>query len=726
MFKKILILIFITLLPNLALSNNASDLFNNQEYDAAYRLAFADALSGDAESSFIIGQILIDGKGSSKKALSKGINFIKKAAENDYLKAVIFLAKAYEEGKYASKSTSRSLKYYEKCEKLGGSSKCSKKVDNFRKKTFGAVSKKSCVRYNKSSKKLADTIGRCILAGHLEGQAHEYFFKSFDNGNTNSFLNASSDILKKKTKSNFMKVIKRIPKFDRKASKKQKQKFKNVLLDYGYSNGKCGTAKNALGFSTKGDVPSCVLAAASGNQKAAQKAAIWWRDGLHGLPKSKSYYKKMINQAQDGAETDIAAILEVLKVDPREHFKKAKDYMLNNPMNTSLVAKAFKVELELLADKKHQEFASGTNDVATVLELVDWSVIDPEQLGKFIYYYYQDLSKIKELSTPEIKKNIEKIDFSEEMFIELVSQGKGAGKLSNEFLSDKIFTDCSAFEYVSKNKNLVPLKTLKSAQKVMFKQCKNTGSESKSMKALLLNGLDDLEPVKIPIEVLLSERLPCQSYSDFLQFKELPVPDDYFNIDFKKLNKKCSKFGIVSYSLAKIAFSNASQLDDKSEAEKEYDKAFKYSKKACNSDQVTGCELVASMIRQNISSAASQYSYNQRDAGAITFLEKGHKAGDIKSTAMLFDIYDQSFSKISNTKKALKLLDQLKESEDLAAEIRVKKECFRNRNLDVLKMLTQNCSPVCSFAKGSLENKKLDQGSISVLREIVKKEICER
>ena len=395
-------------------------------------------------------------------------------------------------------------------------------------------------------------------------------------------------------------------------------------------------------------------------------------------------------------------------------------------MNTALVAKAFKVELELLADKKHQQFASGTNDVATVLKLVDWSVIDPQKLGKFIYYYYKDLSKIRELSTSEIKNNIEKIDFTEEMFRELVSQGKGAGKLSNEFLADKIFTDCSAFEYVSKNSGLVPLKTLKSAQKVMFKQCKNTQSETKSMKALLLDGLDDLEAVKIPIEVLLSERKPCLNYSDFLLFKELPIPDDYFDVDFNKLNKKCSKFGIVSYSLAKIAFSNAQKLEDKEKAQKEYNQAFKYSQKSCNGDQSRGCELIASMIRNNQSSGAAQYSFNERDAAAIDFLEKGHKAGDIKSTAMLFDIYDQTFSNVGNSKRAIELLAQLRESEELPAEVRLQAECFKNRKLDLLKFVTQNCKKVCLYAKNTLANKSLDQGSVTALNSILKKEVCKQ
>ena len=62
------------------------------------------------------------------------------------------------------------------------------------------------------------------------------------------------------------------------------------------------------------------------------------------------------------------------------------------------------------------------------------------------------------------------------------------------------------------------------------------------------------------------------------------------------------------------------------------------------SDQSIGCELIASMIRDNKSSSASQFAYNDRDGAAISFLDRGHKAGDIKSTAMLFDIFDQSCS----------------------------------------------------------------------------------
>ena len=60
----------------------------------------------------------------------------------------------------------------------------------------------------------------------------------------------------------------------------------------------------------------------------------------------------------------------------------------------------------------------------------------------------------------------------------------------------------------------------------------------------------------------------------------------------------------------------------------------------------------------------------------------------------------------------------------MAAEIRVKAECFKNRKLDVLKLITQNCRPVCAWAKNTIDNKNVDQGSMSVLKYILKRQQC--
>ena len=112
-------------------AGEVNDLYENEQFDAAYRAGYAKALTGDAESKFIIGQIFLNGYGSSEQNTNKGLKFIKSAADEDeYLKAIIFLAKNYEEGEYTKKNDKLALKYYEKCSEAG-SSQCKKKRNKF-------------------------------------------------------------------------------------------------------------------------------------------------------------------------------------------------------------------------------------------------------------------------------------------------------------------------------------------------------------------------------------------------------------------------------------------------------------------------------------------------------------------------------------------------------------------------------------------------------------------
>ena len=83
MSKKLFILFFLIIFPNALFANNALEFYENEDYDSAYRAAYAEALSGDPESSFIIGKILIDGKGSAKEALDKIIDDWTEVFEDD-------------------------------------------------------------------------------------------------------------------------------------------------------------------------------------------------------------------------------------------------------------------------------------------------------------------------------------------------------------------------------------------------------------------------------------------------------------------------------------------------------------------------------------------------------------------------------------------------------------------------------------------------------------------
>ena len=66
MFYKLLIFIFISIHTFLLNANEAMKLFENEDYDASFRLSYSKALTGDKQSEYIIGRILIEGMGTSK------------------------------------------------------------------------------------------------------------------------------------------------------------------------------------------------------------------------------------------------------------------------------------------------------------------------------------------------------------------------------------------------------------------------------------------------------------------------------------------------------------------------------------------------------------------------------------------------------------------------------------------------------------------------------------
>jgi hypothetical protein len=686
MLKKLFILLFLFSFPNALLANNVSEFFENEDYDAAYRSGYAEALSGDAESSFILGKILIDGKGSANKNINKGIQFIISAAESDYLKAVIFLAEDYEEGKYTSKSSSKSLKYYEQCEKLGGPSSCNKKVTNLRKKSFGAISKKSCVRYNKKDKKNFYNIGQCIVRNYLEGNASSYFLKAFDNGNKGAYLLASERMLKEKD-INLMPLVKRIPEFKRQASKSQKAKFINQIKRYGYDGSFCGKPKNksskknmfAKPKTTGGNNAACALAAEAGDPIALPIAYEWWNNGLKGFPKAKQYAQQLMENLESNDDVDIASILRKFENDPKKHFNKAMEYIKSNPLASKIVGKELKLEIGLIANGDTLAFASEYRDIANVIEYIDWNAVNSKVLAKFYREYKVDLLEQEhdgELDTPRVKKNLKNIPFKTS-FVKTLGSLKDGGELAYNYLTSVIFDDCKALDYAQKNIDElnIPTELIQEAQSTLINKC-DLKVAKKSMKELLRTAKRDLDSVKIIIENKLNKkRLPCNDYNDFLKYNRNDPSD--FEINYDRNNEECATFPVVSYQLASKAYK-----------EEEYDQAYEYALKGCeNEDHPSkGCDLLAMMIIEGKPTVTSVMSDDEKMTEAIGYMTIGHEKEDINSTAFLHDIYNKPmlFSKYSDTKKAEELLLDLKTSKELSAKIQVQKDCF---TADPLKAL---------------------------------------
>lgn len=101
-----------------------------------------------------------------------------------------------------------------------------------------------------------------------------------------------------------------------------------------------------------------------------------------------------------------------MKSKPRERFNKIKEYIIDNPQNINIVAKALKFELELIAKGDALLFANSYLDLAYVIEFVDLSSVDKDILIKFYEIFTKDLKDQEhggELSKPSITKKINNI-----------------------------------------------------------------------------------------------------------------------------------------------------------------------------------------------------------------------------------------------------------------------------------------------------------------------------
>ena len=90
----------------------------------------------------------------------------------------------------------------------------------------------------------------------------------------------------------------------------------------------------------------------------------------------------------------------------------------------------------------------------------------------------------------------------------------------------------------------------------------------------------------------------------------------------------------------------------------------------------------------------------------INFLEKGHRTGDDKSSAMLYDLYNESvLSSNSDFKKAEEMIEYLSNKDSTAAIARLKIDCFSNRKMNIKDLIFKSCKSVCIWAAEALSNK---------------------
>ena len=708
------ILFFITFLFSIELqANKGLQLLVDENYDAAFRETYSSAISDDKIGQYVIGRILIEGLGSSEQDKKKGLSFLKLSAKQDYLKAILFLADNFYESEIVEQNLQQSLKYMKQAEKLGHKGYYNK-ITKLTAETTGALSKSSCLRYNKKDRKLADKIAVCINKGFIEGNALQYYLIAFDEGKSSALVNALRIALKQDNPDNLFRVTKRFHTFYKR--KKSLVSLVNIFKDAGFDYSVCGASVDEFGFENEEEINigHCILAALSGDKKAAADVAVWYRDGLNDLPRSKSMSEFFIEQAEKGGSNEaIGQLLKSYEINPKEHFQKIKSYS-SDMLLESIIADALKLEAELIAKEAYNEFAKNTQDIIFVLEKVNWKNLSDDVIAKIFIIYEKKLAK---KASFDLIDNIKLMPFKDSIY-EKISGDTGQKKASN-FLISRIEYDCNALDFALKNEGLVSAKKLQEAQIKISGKCSSSGV---SIDLLVQNSLNNFEAYKVILEKKLGKPFNCEQYKEFLNnggdiyLKK----DSKLKVDFKSINKKCSEeHPDIAYRLGEIFFKLGL-----------HDEAFRYARNSCESKKVLGCELVAYMLLEKKSSFSDTFSNKrEREYEAINYLEKGVQNNDLKSIALLSDVLGDLFSPSQESKdRFIELINMLEpySTENRAAEIRTKGLCFKNKDFFKKFLFGDNCNNVCRWAyRETTENiESLDFGSQRAIQRINNRREC--
>ena len=174
--------------------------------DAAFRASYSSALKGNPKSQFVIGTILIDGQGASKKDINSGVEFLDKSAAQNYAPAAIRLGDEYQQGKIVASNDELSLKYLLMAETAGDDS-LGERILDLTISVKGEISEEACARYTASLERSYERLALCVEAALTEGLAGGYWLASYKNGNANGLINSVKYLLDPATKEFSPKIL---------------------------------------------------------------------------------------------------------------------------------------------------------------------------------------------------------------------------------------------------------------------------------------------------------------------------------------------------------------------------------------------------------------------------------------------------------------------------------------------------------------------------------------
>lgn len=460
------------------ISANGLTAFKAGDYDRAFRIWYMELSENPtkAEANFGLGQIILEGLGSTKANKKEGLNYLTKAIEQGSKDSALYLANAYKDSDIFEKNSRAELQYLEKAEQLGANG-ISKRIASLIKKLDGAVSAKACKTYNKKDRKSAYVIAQCIEKGLLDGRASDFYKVAFREGNNEAYLKAAKTLLNPVSPEADLKFMAQyLLDFLRKADKNQKKILHNSINTNGLSAAKCGlnvveeksntsrgfgsrnsnrdSSSRGFGSSRKSEsnrgfgsrdsssgrdssentssadlnIPMCILAAEAGDADAQVAAAEWFSSGQYGLPIDQKYSEALLARAAEngGSDTARAKLLETLWASEKYDDRLSQiESLISDPENERLVGETLVLEADYLLELIDQgrideapQILTNEGSLALIFENVSVDRITP-RLRLIFFGERESLSRVAQA-------NAESIDFGardlQDAFVELYQE----------------------------------------------------------------------------------------------------------------------------------------------------------------------------------------------------------------------------------------------------------------------------------------------------------------
>jgi TPR repeat protein len=155
--------------------------FKSENYDRAFRSAYAKALDDNARAQFVIGVIFMEGLGTAEQDKREGIKLLEKSSENRFFGASIYLSELFNKGEYETRDARKALSMLEKAQE-DGAPDLERHLLALSDEVHGPVAEQTCAWYADDSTEDKTLLAKCVENGFKDGQPSKYWLAAFDDG----------------------------------------------------------------------------------------------------------------------------------------------------------------------------------------------------------------------------------------------------------------------------------------------------------------------------------------------------------------------------------------------------------------------------------------------------------------------------------------------------------------------------------------------------------------